>query len=215
MNKDILKIPLIAATEAVGRKHLVSRLQPSNLAPNKTGNINDAQLYSENNTDNPYPLVSGKDLYGKDFLVPIIIKGQTDTIYLPEAIVSISKGKDIVATPVLNGKGTVKEMITDGDLKLSINVAIVSTMDDGSYDEGSMRYNDVYPYLGVQRLRKLLDEPNRLDIVSEFLKQFDLDGGSLGIIVQSYTVNQETYSNRQEFSIEAFSDYDYNLLIEE
>ena len=107
-------------------------------------------------------------------------------------------------------------MITDGDLKLSINVAIVSTMDDGSYDEGSsMRYNDVLSIFGVQRLRKLLDEPNRLDIVSEFLKQFDLDGGSLGIIVQSYTVNQETYSNRQEFSIEAFSDYDYNLLIEE
>ena len=76
-------------------------------------------------------------------------------------------------------------------------------------------YSDVYPDKGVEKLRKLLDEPNRLEVVSDFLKLFDLDGGEFGIVVKSYSVNQETHTNRQVFSITAVSDYDYNLFIEE
>ena len=46
---------------------------------------------------------------------------------------NVSRERTIVATPVLNGKGTVKEMITEGDLSLSISVAITSTSEDGDY----------------------------------------------------------------------------------
>ena len=48
-------------------------------------------------------------------------------------MVNVSRERTIVATPVLNGKGTVKEMITEGDLSLSISVAITSTSEDGDY----------------------------------------------------------------------------------
>ena len=66
----------------------------------------------------------------------------------------------------------------------------------------------------MERLRKLLDEPERLDIVSPFLERFDLDGGDFGIVVESYSVKQDTASNRQVVEITAVSDYDYNLLVE-
>ena len=77
------------------------------------------------------------------------------------------------------------------------------------------RIYDTYPYKGVERLRKLLDTPDRLDIVSDFLTLFDLDGGDFGIVVESYSVKQDTHLNRQIFEIQAVSDYDYNLLIEQ
>lgn len=162
----------------------------------------------------PYPLVSGTDLFGRNLLVPLTLKGSCDTLRFQEAVVKVTRSRNIVATPVLNGRGTVKEMVTDLDLDLAITLAVVSSSAEGDFDDASVTTYDTYPYNGVERLRKLLDEPERLDVVSDFLKLFDLDGGELGIVVNSYTVHQDTHLNRQVFEIQALSDYDYNLLIE-
>lgn len=173
-----------------------------------------ADLHSPLEEGTPYPLVSGADLFGRNLLVPLTLKGSRDTLRFQEAVVNVSRSRNIVATPVLNGKGTVKEMVTSGDLDLAITLAVVSGSKDGDFDGTSTKSYDVYPYNGVKRLRKLLDEPERLDVVSDFLKLFDLDGGELGIVVKSYTAHQDTHLNRQVFEIQALSDYDYNLLIE-
>ena len=187
---------MIIASAATAVKYLVSGLK----SPDAEGT--------------PYPMVSGEDLFGRDFIVPLILKGSKGTLKFQEAVVNVNRSRNIVATPVLNGRGTVKEMITDGDLDLTITLAVVSGSKDGDFDGTSTESYDVYPYNGVERLRKLLDEPERLDVVSDFLKLFDLDGGELGIVVKSYTVHQDTHLNRQVFEIQALSDYDYNLLIE-
>lgn len=187
---------LIVASLATNRKYLDSDLK----GPDAGGT--------------PYPLVSGEDLFGRDLVVPLTLKGSRDTLRFPEAVVNVSRSRNIVATPVLNGRGTVKEMITGGDLDLAITLAVVSGSAEGDFDGTSTESYDVYPYNGVKRLRKLLDEPERLDVVSDFLKLFDLDGGELGIVVKSYIVHQDTHLNRQVFEIQALSDYDYNLLIE-
>lgn len=187
---------LIVASLATSRKYLDSDLK----GPDAGGT--------------PYPMVSGEDLFGRDLIVPLTLKGSRDTLRFQEAVVNVNRNRNIVATPVLNGRGTVKEMITDGDLDLTITLAVVSGSKDGDFDGTSTESYDVYPYNGVKRLRKLLDEPERLDVVSDFLKLFDLDGGELGIVVKSYTVHQDTHLNRQVFEIQALSDYDYNLLIE-
>lgn len=212
---------------AVQGKYLASRLRPAVLAKGPKGgsavlspvSLTADQAGKDVSIPNalegtPYPLVSGKDLYGNDIIVPITIKGHEDEMYFPEAVVNISRDRTIVATPVLNGRGTVKEMITAGDLKVSISLAVVSTSQDGDYDGTGTRIYDTYPYKGVERLRKLLDTPDRIDIVSDFLKLFDLDGGDFGIVVESYSVNQTTHQNRQVFDIQAVSDYDYNLIVE-
>lgn len=208
----MLNLRLIPTTIGTGAKYLSSGLRVERLSDNKAGDLSDAALQ---NGENPYPLVAGKDLFGQNLIVPLTLKGSTYTMYFPEAVVNISRERNIVATPVLNGKGTVKEMITNGDLSLSISLAIVSTSKEGDYDENLTSIFDIYPYKGVERLRKLLDETNRLDIVSDFLQLFDLDGGDLGIIVKSYSLHQDTHLNRQVFEVQAVSDYDYELFIKE
>ncbi len=162
----------------------------------------------------PYPLVSGTDLFGRDLIVPLILKGSEDTLQFQEAVVNVSRSRNIVATPVLKGRGTVKEMITNGDLDLTITVVVVSGNGEGDFDGTSIESYDTYPYNGVERLRKLLDAPERLDVVSDFLKLFDLDGGEFGIVVKSYSAHQDTHLSRQVFEIQALSDYDYDLIVE-
>lgn len=205
---------MIIATVATAGKYLASGLRGSVLAEDLAGDTANADLRGAMDDGTPYPMVSGKDLFGRDLIVPLTLKGSRDTLRFQEAVVNVSRSRNIVATPVLNGRGTVKEMITDGDLDLTITLAVVSGSKDGDFDGTSTESYDVYPYNGVGRLRKLLDEPERLDVVSDFLKLFDLDGGELGIVVKSYTVHQDTHLNRQVFEIQALSDYDYNLLIE-
>ena len=205
---------MIIATVATAGKYLASGLRGSVLAEDLAGDTANADLRGAMDDGTPYPMVSGKDLFGRDLIVPLTLKGSRDTLRFQEAVVNVSRSRNIVATPVLNGRGTVKEMITDGDLDLTITLAVVSGSKDGDFDGTSTESYDVYPYNGVERLRKLLDEPERLDVVSDFLKLFDLDGGELGIVVKSYTAHQDTHLNRQVFEIQALSDYDYNLLIE-
>lgn len=205
---------MIIATVATAGKYLASGLRGSVLAEDLAGDTANADLRGAMDDGTPYPMVSGKDLFGRDLIVPLTLKGSRDTLRFQEAVVNVSRSRNIVATPVLNGRGTVKEMITDSDLDLTITLAVVSGSKDGDFDGTSTESYDVYPYNGVERLRKLLDEPERLDVVSDFLKLFDLDGGELGIVVKSYTVHQDTHLNRQVFEIQALSDYDYNLLIE-
>lgn len=205
---------MIIATVATAGKYLPSGLRPSALAESIPGDIDSAMLENPSVAGTPYPMVSGRDLFGRDLIIPLTLKGSSDILQFPEAVVNVNRSRNIVATPVLNGRGTVKEMITDGDLDLTITLAVVSGSAEGDFDGLSTEAYDTYPYNGVERLRKLLDEPERLDVVSDFLKLFDLDGGELGIVVKSYTVHQDTHLNRQVFEIQAFSDYDYNLLIE-
>ena len=205
---------IILATGATAVKYLASGLKVSVLSKDWADDVANADLRSAADDGTPYPMVSGTDLYGRDLIVPLTLKGSHDTMRFPEAVVKVNRSRNIVATPVLNGKGTVKEMITGSDLDLAITLAVVSGSAEGDFDNSITESYDTYPYNGVERLRKLLDEPERLDVVSDFLKLFDLDGGELGIVVKGYSVHQDTHLNRQVFEIQALSDYDYNLLIE-
>ena len=179
-----------------------------------------AAKYSGNTIDGvsstPYPLVDKQDAFGRDIVTELILKDQDENlITFKEAVVNITRSREIVSTPVLNGKGTVKEMITNGDFDLTITLAVVSNTEDGEFEMESVKAYDVYPYKAVKRLRRMLDRQERLNIVSDFLKLFDLDGGEFGIVVKRYTVHQDTHLNRQVFEIQAVSDYDYELLIKE
>ncbi|MEG1574387.1 MAG: DUF6046 domain-containing protein [Bacteroidales bacterium] len=211
----MINLRLMPATIATAGKYFISALRVERLPPNRSGSEDEAELLSQQNAEMPYPLVSGNDLYGRSLIVPLYLRSTSDEIYFPEAVVSVSRARNIVTTPVLNGRGTVKELITDGDIELSLSLAVVSTADDGSYDAPAASAADVYPYKGVERLRKLLDTPERLDVVSDFLALFDLDGGDFGIVIKNYKVQQDTHLNRQVFEVEALSDYDYDLLIKD
>lgn len=197
LNLVIPNLPLAPATAATAVKYSASALAPD------TGGT-------------PYPLVGGTDLFGRSVCVPVTIRDASgETYHFQEAIVSVSLDKNIVATQVLGGRGTVKEMVSVGDLSVSLTLAVVSTSPDGDYDGTRTETFDCYPYKGVERVRRLLESDERLDIVSDYLAQFGLCGDECGIVVRSYSAEQTTHLNRQVFTVQAVGDYDYDLFIKE
>lgn len=122
-----------------------------------------------------------------------------ERLVMNDAIVAISRAKNIVTTQMVGMNGTVKEYINDGDYSLNIVVGVAAVRDGVIVDE--------YPKEGLEELRKFLDEKQALTVESEFLKIFDIDS----IVVKSFSVSQDTASNYQSVSISAVSDEEYNI----
>lgn len=145
------------------------------------------------------------DVYGKYVIMPLVLKTKDgNSLSIPEAIVNITKRKIITQTQLVGGNGTIKEYICDDDMDISIAVGIVATDQDGNII-------DEYPFDGIKQLREILDLKEAIDVTSDFLKIFDLDGGDFKIVVTEYTIQQSTAYNRQVVDIKAISDFDYTI----
>jgi hypothetical protein len=129
-------------------------------------------------------------------------------LYIPEALVSITKKKTIVSTVVVGGKGTVKEFIADNDMEIEITLGIVAVDDANTI-------LDEYPAEDLHRLMNILDSHKGIEAWSPFLELFDLDGGYFKMVVTGYKIVQSTHTNRQVVSISGVSDYDYTIFYEE
>jgi hypothetical protein len=135
-----------------------------------------------------------------------------EMIIIDEAIITLTQKKNIVSTSIIGGKGTVKEFITSEDIEIKISAALVALDDAGNII-------DEYPEEGVRALRKILDSEgtistrntNNPNQTSKFLAMFDIDR----IVITDYSITDMGYSNRQEISIDAVSDYDYTIYSEE
>ncbi len=116
-----------------------------------------------------------------------------------DAIVAISRSKNIVTTQMVGMNGTVKEYINDGDYNLNIVVGVAAVRDGVIVDE--------YPADGLRELREFLDDNKALNVHSEFLDVFDINS----IVIKSFSVSQDTASNYQSVSLSAVSDEEYNV----
>lgn len=122
-----------------------------------------------------------------------------ERLVMNDAIVAISRAKNIVSTQMVGMNGTVKEYINDGDYNLNIVVGVAAMRDGVIVDE--------YPTEGLRELRRFLDDNEALSVHSEFLDVFDINS----IVVKSFSVSQDTASNYQSVSISALSDEDYEI----
>ncbi|MCD8266400.1 MAG: DUF6046 domain-containing protein [Prevotellaceae bacterium] len=120
-------------------------------------------------------------------------------LVMNDAIVSISRSKNIVSTQMVGREGTVKEYINDGDYEISIVVGIAAVRDGVIVDE--------YPSDGIRQLREYLKRQTALGVHSEFLDLFDINS----IVIKSFSVSQDTASNYQVINISALSDDEYNI----
>jgi hypothetical protein len=156
--------------------------------------------------------MSGVDSFGRFYVIPLNIEGDINgtkkQIQIPEAIINVSKKKNIVKTSLVGMSGTVKEYINDDDLDINITVGIVAVNAEGDII-------DEYPKEGIEEFKEFLDTNSALTAQSEFLSMFGVDGGSLKIVVESYNIKQNTASNRQVIEIKAISDNDYTIMNEE
>ena len=122
-----------------------------------------------------------------------------ERLVMNDAVVAISRSKNIVTTQMVGMNGTVKEYINDGDYSLNIVVGVAAVRDGVIVDE--------YPADGLRELRAFLDDNEALSVHSEFLDVFDINS----IVVKSFAVSQDTASNYQSVSISAVSDEEYNI----
>jgi hypothetical protein len=152
-----------------------------------------------------------EEMLGKNIIVPIALRAggaKEPPLYIPEAIVSIRKRKNIVSTMVVGGSGTIKEFISDEDMDIEITAGVVAT-------DIANTIIDEYPEQNLHKLMNILDSKKGIEVWSPFLELFDLDGGYFKMVVEEYSMVQSTHTNRQQVSIKAVSDYDYTIFSEE
>lgn len=139
---------------------------------------------------------------GRTVLTDLIVKvpdKEIGTILLNNAVISVSKQKEVVKTVLVGRKGgTVKEYITDGDYQVNISLGLVAVDDEG-------KQIDQYPEKAVGLLRRALEVDAALEVSSLFLNLFEINK----IVVTGFSAKQMTYANQQTFEITAISDADY------
>lgn len=118
-------------------------------------------------------------------------------VKLMTVLLTVDQAKKIIKTEIQGRDGTVKEYIGMGDYDISI---------DGILTGG----NGHYPVDEVQALKRVLDAPIPLKIVSRYLHNLDV----FNVVVESYNFPQTAggYS-QQPYSIKCISDAPVELII--
>lgn len=112
-------------------------------------------------------------------------------------IIEVTKGKNIVTTPIQGLKGTVKEYISDGD-----DIVIISGIIAGQ--------NGIFPYKEVNDLNKLVEAPVAFKVISRWLQNLNIDS----LVINGADIPQMPggYSY-QEFKLYCVSDIPIELNI--
>lgn len=126
-------------------------------------------------------------------------KESGERLVMNDAVVAITRKKNVVTTSMVGMDGTVKEHINMDDYQISIAVGVQAMHDGIIVDE--------YPEEGLRQLRSFFDVNEAIYVQSSFLDIFDIDK----IVITDFSVTQATESNYQEVDISALSDSDYEV----
>lgn len=126
-------------------------------------------------------------------------KESGEQLEMNDAVVSVSRKKNIVTTQLVGMDGTVKEYVNADDYSIKIAVGVQAVKDGVFVDE--------YPTEGIKELRKFFDLNEPIMVSSEFLKIFEIDR----LVITDFAVNQTTESNYQPITLSALSDAEYNV----
>ena len=146
------------------------------------------------------PITDPTDWLGAYTLCPLLLRLEDGAeLSIPDAVVAMTRTKNIVTTQVVGMVGTVKEYISDGDFDINIAIGIQG-VEDG-------KIANVYPEEGLRELRKFLEIDKPISVQSAFFDLFEINR----LVIKSYSLTQGTESNYQELSISALSDNEYNV----
>lgn len=142
------------------------------------------------------------DWYGRPVFCDLILQRSnedTDRVELVNALVTVAQKKKIVRTDLSGRNGSVIEYISMPSFDITI--------------EGELLSNevDVYPKDQVEALVRMLNEPQSLEVLSEYLAMFSI----YNIVITTYDLKQETSSQgKQKLNITAISDELLELVID-
>lgn len=146
------------------------------------------------------PITDPADWLGAYTICTLLLRLEDGTeLSIPDAVVAMTRTKQIVTTQVVGMSGTVKEYISDGDFDINIAVGIQG-VEDG-------KVANVYPEEGLRELRKFLEVDKPISVQSAFFDLFEINR----LVIKSYSLTQGTESNYQELTISALSDNEYNV----
>lgn len=146
------------------------------------------------------PITDPADWLGAYTLCPLLLRLEDGAeMSIPDAVVAMTRTKQIVTTQVVGMVGTVKEYVSDGDFDINIAVGIQG-VEDG-------KVANVYPEEGLRELRKFLEVDKPISVQSAFFDLFEINR----LVIKSYSLTQATESNYQELTISALSDNEYNV----
>ncbi|MDO4763833.1 MAG: DUF6046 domain-containing protein [Flavobacteriaceae bacterium] len=147
-----------------------------------------------------------RELEGRTWLTSLAIKHGGKEFVFNECLISLNMEKNIVTTALQGRNGTIKEYISDGDYNITIDAGISTYEIDK--EEG---YTLDYPIDAIAELKNILSLPETLEVQSDFLGIF----GIKSAVVKSFSLQQETHSNRQSINIQMLSDEPYEIKLKE
>lgn len=187
----------VAAGAATQAKGLLYRFQPSRTGKKPSWDGSGKELATHDLTS---PITDKSYWTERYVLCRLTFENAAgERLVMNDAVVAVSRQKNIVSTQIVGMDGTVKEYINDGDYNLNIVVGIAAVRDGVIVDE--------YPADGLRELRTFLDEKAALSVQSDFLDVFDINR----LVIKSFSVTQDTASNYQSVSLSAVSDEEYNV----
>lgn len=147
----------------------------------------------------------------------IITNKAKETFEFVDCIITVNQEKNIVTTPLQGRDGTIKEYISKGDFNISIMLGIVNYADEYAKNMFSGTQTQTvsasaeYPLEKIKEFQEILASDETLTVHSEFLSIFKI----YSAVIKSYSLEQETFGNRQSIKIEMLSDYAYEIQLKE
>lgn len=183
---------------------------PGAFSPNRpTGGYTSGDLDIPTSPAPRQELVKGTRLYKQDtlgrwYFMPVYIRhpnirGEGHTLELENAVISILGTKNIVRTPLVGRRGSVKELISVGDYKISIAAFIKSS--DGSYPEAQ-----------ITRMKELYNINESVELIS-VLTDLLLDEGDRVVITDIQYPPTPGVEDGQAVTIECETDSPFELII--
>lgn len=136
-------------------------------------------------------------------------EGERYSLLFQEVVISVTQERNIVTTSLQGRDGTIKEYISNGDYGITLDIALTDYEGepDEQTDEEFLLPKQDYPISRLETLRKLLTMPQTVEVESDFLYAF----GIRSAVVTSFSLQQETHSNRQSVQIQMLSDEPYEI----
>ena len=157
--------------------------------------------------------VSMNDLENRPWLTSLRMsthhEGERYSLLFQEVVISVTQERNIVTTSLQGRDGTIKEYISNGDYGITLDIALTDYEGepDEQTDEEFLLPKQDYPISRLETLRKLLTTPQTVEVESDFLYAF----GIRSAVVTSFSLQQETHSNRQSVQIQMLSDEPYEI----
>ncbi len=134
-----------------------------------------------------------KDMLGRPVFLPV----ELGTMQFDIVQMTISAQKQIVKTAVAGRQGTIKELISTQDYKISLKGFLVN------YDDNN------YPEDKVEELKQLFDIDEAITIKSRVTDIFEITK----VVIESLNLQETKHQNIQPFTLSLLSDDDFTAIL--